>query len=260
MSFPEFARAIDRDWPSRGAGLILLKQQASTHLLARRIVEEYSAEGAEAPPASLLAWQQTEGRGRLAGRQWVSPAGQGIYATLIRPVAPKSLQMLPLIVAVALTETVNSRLGGRGRIKWPNDLWVEGRKLGGILIDATSRGQDDSEGLVLISFGVNHGRGFDSKVATSMELEAPGAVVLSELAVELTRAVDRALTASLPAAEVITRYRELSLHKPGETLRCRVGEKEIAGIFEGFDARGFLRLRVGDEERLLTAGEVSIDG
>ena len=57
-------------------------------------------------------------------------------------------------------------------------------------------------------------------------------------------------------ADVIGRYRQLSLHRPGDTLCCRLRDDRIEGVFQGFDRRGFLRIRIGDEERLLTAGEV----
>ena len=260
MSFPEYARAVARKWPGRSAGLVVLKQPTSTHLLARRIVEEYSAESAQAPPSDFLAWHQTEGRGRREGRSWSSPAGGGVYATLIRSLAATTLQTLPLLVAVALCEALNTQLAGRCRLKWPNDLWVAGRKLAGILIDATSRGQGEGERLAVISFGVNHGRRLDQAGATSMEIEAPGGKPLPELAAQLVEAVDRALADPPPADEIIARYRKLSLHRAGDVLRCRVGEEEIEGVFEGFDRRGFLRLVVDGEERLVTAGEVRSEG
>ncbi len=258
MTYAEFARAVARRRPRCGKkdGFVVLRRPASTHLLGRRIAEDYSRENTRPPIVDLLAWRQTAGLGR-EGRSWSSPPG-GVYATMIRPlVADVAVQTLPLLVATALCETLNTDLGGRCRLKWPNDLLVAGRKLGGILIDAASRG--DSASLAVISFGVNHGH-LSEAGATSLEREAPGATLLADLAVGLVDAVDVALERGDPAADIVCRYRRLSLHRPGDSLRCRLRGDEVVGIFQGLDRRGFIRLRVDGEERLLTAGEVSIDG
>ncbi len=259
MSYVEFARAVTRRWADRPiakGGLVILRRPASTHLLGRRVVEEYSQESARPPTADFLAWRQTAGMGRRQ-RPWTSPPG-GLYATLVRPLRPEvGLQTLPLLVATVLCEVLNADLDGRCRLKWPNDLLVDGHKLGGILIDAFSRG--DSGGLAVISFGVNHRR-IDLPGAISLEGAAPGRHRLADLAARLVEAVDGALEHGAPASEIVSRYRRLSLHLPGDTIRCRRGDDVVEGIFYGFDRHGFLRLLVGGEERLLTAGEVADDG
>ena len=112
---------------------------------------------------------------------------------------------------------------------------------------------------IVISFGVNHWD-LDLAGVTSLEREAPGRTTLADVAVRLVEAVDDALERRPEAADVVGRYRQLSLHSPGDALRCRVLGDELEGIFQGFDRNGFLRLLVGDEERLLTAGEISNDG
>ncbi len=261
-------------------GYAVLRCLPSTHLLGRRIALEYSQESEKPPKADLLAWRQTAGQGR-GGRSWSSPPG-GVYATLIRRLAAEDgrpggaqterraggaqveqLQTLPLLVATALCDALNSDLAGRCRLKWPNDLLVGGRKLGGILIDVTSRGAVSeaspaagTAGLAVISFGVNHAR-LDQAGTTSVEREAPGRTQLADLAVRLVEAVDGALEQDLPVADVVGRYRRLSLHQPGDALRCRLRGDEMEGVFQGFDRHGFLRLLVGGEERFLTAGEIA---
>ncbi len=253
----------------------VLRRPPSTHLLGRRIAGDYSQESATPPKADLLAWGQSAGQGRQ-GRSWSSPPG-GIYATLIRSLAADPgdatgtpaasapanlLQTLPLLVATTLCETLNDDLAGRCRLKWPNDLLVDGRKLGGILIDATSRGNAAAGGpgaLAVISFGINHGP-VDQPEATSLEREAPGGTPLVDLALRLIEAVDHALEGGFSEADVVGRYRRLSLHRPGDALCCRLCGSEVEGVFQGFDRHGFLRLSVGGEERLLTAGEISDHG
>ena len=256
MRFPEYARAIGRKWSGRRAALVILREATSTHLLAKRIVEEYAAESDEAPPSDFLAWHETAGRGGLSGSDGSSPPGAGVYSTLIRVLARSSLQTLPLVVAVALCQALNRQLAGRCRIKWPNDLWVGHRKLGELLIDATCRAQGDGEGVVLISFGVNHDRGLDQADVTSMATETEDAAPLPDLAAQLVAAIDDALTQPSSIEELAARYQELSTHRPGDAMRFQVGEEQIEGVFAGFDDHGFLRLGVAGEERLLSAEEV----
>ncbi len=258
-SYVEFARAVARRLSDRGLaerGYVVLRSPLSTHLLGRRIAHEHLQESAQPPQTDVLAWRQTAGEGR-GDHSWSSPPG-GVYATLIRslPPAAASLQTLPLLVATTLCETLNADLAGRCRLKWPNDLLVGGRKLGGILIDVISRGASEGPtGLVVISFGINH-RPLDQAGTTSLEREAPGRTILTDLAVRLVEAVDGALERDPPTADVVGRYRQLSLHRPGDALRCRLRGDQVEGVFQGFDRHGFLRLLVGGEERLLTAGEV----
>ncbi len=257
MSYAEFARAMARRWAGRAAargGLVVLRRPASTHLLGRRVVEEYSQEGARPPATDFVAWSQTAGAGR-EGRSWSSPPG-GVYATMVRSLPREvALQTLPMLVAVALCEALDVDLAGRCRLKWPNDLMVGGRKLGGILIDAVSHGEG---GLAVISFGVNHLR-IELPGATSLENEAARRPALAESTARLVEAVDGALERRAPASEVVDRYRRLSQHRPGAVIRCRQGEEVVEGVFQGFDRHGFLRLLVGGEERLLTAGGVADD-
>ncbi len=287
------ARRLSQRGVARG-GFAISSRLPSTHVLGRRIAREYSREHAMPPTVDLLAWRQTAGEGR-GGRPWRSPPG-GVYATLIRPLASGTgdaratpVQTLPLLVATALCEALNVDLGGRCQLKWPNDLMVAGRKLGGILIDAASRAGGAPEGdrlrpgrsrpgrsrpdlsrsllppdsarrgLAVISFGVNHGS-VDQEGATSLEREAPGRTRLPEVTVRLIEAVDAALKYGAESSEVVDRYRRLSLHKPGDALQCRLRGDDVEGVFRGFDRHGFLRLLVHGEERRLAAGEIVNDG
>ncbi len=244
-------------------GYVVLRRPPSTHQLGCRIAREYSQEHATPPRTTLLAWRQSAGHGRN-DRSWSSPPG-GIYVTLIRSLTAGSggapLQTLPLLVATTLCESLNIDLAGRCRLKWPNDLLVDGRKLAGILIDVASQGAPSepasgaSDALCVISFGVNHGR-LDREDATSLEREAPGETLLVDLAVRLIEAVDSALDRESSEAEVVDRYQRLSLHRPGDVLRCRLHGDEVEGVFQGFDPHGFLLLSVDGEQRRVTAGEV----
>jgi len=255
MDFATYARELCRLRPASESAWIAVESVDSTNRLGRRVAAEYQREGDAVPAAVLFAWQQTGGRGRGENR-WSSPPGQGIYATLLRTLGEASeLQHLPLRVAVALAEALNRRLGGRCRLKWPNDLRVEGRKLGGILIESSLRTGEDP--VAVIGFGINL-RGLpEAPGATSLENESAGLDSLPALAAELAMAV----AAGVAAEEVpVGRYAELSEHRTGDELECRVAEEIFRGRFLSFDEHGHLRLEVGGEERRIAAGEVFSHG
>jgi len=256
------------------ANLVVLPRIGSTNALGRRIAREYFAEAQSPPPTLLVAWEQTAGRGRR-GRTWTSPAGRGVYATLVTPLpAAEELHTLPLLAAVGLCRAADRHLPGGGprcRLKWPNDLLLVdgrgGRKLGGLLIEC-EHGEEGAAAAV-IGFGVNHrsapeveavaeagGRG--GRVA-ALAAESPEPPSLAELVRDLGAALTAELEHLGDEAYAAREYQALSAHRPGDTLRCRDGERTVDGVFLGFDRRGFLRLRPaagGEGELRLAAGEV----
>ncbi len=254
--------------------LMVLRRVGSTNELGRRVLDELGREGVPLPAAALVAWEQADGRGRH-GARWESPAGRGAYLSLLRPVAdPAELPTLPLLVPVAVARAVDRFAGeGRCRIKWPNDLLVDGRKIAGVLIAGVSGrlgGGEGGGGGVVIGVGVNHGQDADEladvapRGATSLALVAGEPPPLAELVWALLEALGEELRFAGDGAAAVERYHARSLHAVGERLRCRSADGTLEGTFLGFDARGFLRLelvtsgagrRSGDEV-LVTAGEV----
>jgi BirA family transcriptional regulator, biotin operon repressor / biotin---[acetyl-CoA-carboxylase] ligase len=117
----------------------------STNERARELIEAGAPGG-----AVVTAREQTEGRGRR-GRVWTSPDGKALlYSAVLRPLDERHL-LLPLSVPLAICETAERlRPGAVCTVKWPNDVWLDGRKLAGVLIEA--RPQD---GWAVIGIGLN---------------------------------------------------------------------------------------------------------
>lgn len=253
MSFGSFLDRLRQLRAPATASLVVVEDVASTNQLAGRIVREYGSSATTVQPLDLIAWQQLAGRGR-GDHDWSSPAGAGAYISMVRPVAdPESLQRLPLSVSVGLCEALNRWLGGRCQLKWPNDLMVSGRKLGGILIDVL---RDGSSQVAVIGFGVNHADALDAldaPEATSLGAEAAEYPPLAELVVQLIQAVDARL---VDGGDLLEAYRHASLHRDGDSLRCRLLDEVVDGRFRGFDHRGFLRLETDTGTRLLPSGEL----
>lgn len=242
--------------PASALNLAVLRRVDSTNDLARRIRRELAVDDITVSASAMLAFEQTAGRGRQ-GRRWLSPPGRGVYATLVtRLAAEERLPVLPLAVGAALADAIDPHLLRPCLLKWPNDLVVGGRKVGGVLVESAVR--EGSPPDLIVGFGVNWGqRREELPVAEATSLLLEGAkVTLPELAWELVQAVAAELARDEPRAITVERWLARSVHRTGDRLVCRQpGEgKELVGRFLGLTPQGLLRLEVdGREEVLLTA-------
>jgi BirA family biotin operon repressor/biotin-[acetyl-CoA-carboxylase] ligase len=139
-----------------------------------------AALGDHGTPAGTLIVADTQmtGRGR-SGRRWSSAPGAGLWMTLIeRPNDPSALPVLPLRIGVRMARVLERWTSGTIQLKWPNDLYVEGRKLAGVLIEA--RWRDQRLDWVAIGVGINLAQPEDVPDAAHLT-SAPRRLVLAEL-------------------------------------------------------------------------------
>ena len=197
---------------------------------------------------ALLAESQSAGRGRR-GKAWTSPPGANLYLSLAwpSPTAPG----LPLAIGVATTDALDD---ARIRVKWPNDLVAEGRKLGGLLIEA-------SAGRAVIGLGLNVRMPADTAIDQPwIDLATLGdAPSRNGLAARLLDAWVAALL--LFEAEGLPAFcerweRRDALH--GERVRVLDGERAVLGIARGIAGDGALRVDVAGEEWRFHSAEVSV--
>jgi BirA family biotin operon repressor/biotin-[acetyl-CoA-carboxylase] ligase len=204
--------------------------------------------GAGAPDGTLVtADEQTAGRGRQ-GRSWVAARGDALLMSLVvREFTP----ILPLAAAVAIAEAAEELApGADAEIKWPNDVWLERRKLSGILVEGRPQ-----EGWAVLGIGLNvRTREFPAELretATSLALAGADVTTADALA-ELLARLEQRLAA--PADEVLSAWSERdALH--GEPVRWDGGSGTAAGV----DEAGALLVDTGDGGRAkLDAGEVHL--
>jgi len=196
----------------------------------------------------VTAASQTAGRGRQ-GRSWSAPPGKALlYSAVLRPLDRRHL-LLPLAVPLAVCEVVEELSGRRAEVKWPNDVWVEGRKVAGVLIEA--RPQD---AWAVIGVGLNvavEPAEFPPELRETATAIGGGATVPAALA-----ALNRRLGGwtGAAAAEVLAAFRER------DALRGReISWVEGTGVAEGIDERGNLLVRTSGEGTVsLGAGEVHL--
>ena len=198
----------------------------------------HAAADAGAPAGTLvLADRQTAGRGR-AGRRWASAGGAGIWLTLIeRPNDPKALDVLSLRLGIRLAPVLDAFTadGRRVEIKWPNDLYVGGQKLAGILTEA--RWQDERPSWVAIGLGIN-------VVAPAEVPDAAG------LRPNISRA--ELLLGVMPALRAATRQRgalteaELEEYAHRDMARGHTCREPAVGTVAGISPSGELLVRCGE--------------
>jgi len=260
MDFPTYLEQLG---PAAAApeNRVVVARVDSTNRLARRVVSALTREGFDPPDAVVFALEQTAGRGRH-GRSWSSPAGGGVYASRVLPVAdPRDLATVPLLAAVGLAAALRSLLPtGDCRLKWPNDLVVGGRKIGGVLVESVTL--PDGGAAAIIGFGVNDRERGEPGVlerlgATCLAWESGRDLPLGELARRLLSGLEDELSHLGDTAYSIRRFRELTIHHAGDPIRCRTGDGVVEGELLGFEERGFLRLRGPDGvERAISSGEI----
>jgi BirA family biotin operon repressor/biotin-[acetyl-CoA-carboxylase] ligase len=225
----------------------------STMAWARAAVER----GEALPGALFVAGAQRAGRGRH-GRGWASPAGKGLYVTLVvdrRLAAPA----VTLAAALATAEAAERACGLAARLKWPNDLLAAGRKWGGVLAELSAGPSGEA---VLLGIGVNVGQetadlqGLEGR-ATSLRLETGVALtpeaLLGELLPRLEERLHDFARGGFP--QIAAAYLERAAFRPGDALLVEgPGGSTRTVTFRGLDSEG--RLLVAEEARPIASGTV----
>ena len=201
----------------------------------------------------LVALVQEAGRGRQ-GRKWVSAAGNFFGSTLVqlRPGDPQP-QSLSLAAGLALAEAVDVALPAQAlMLKWPNDLMLLGRKLGGILLER-------SGDRVAIGFGLNLAAAPVLKDRQAATLEA--AISPQAFAPLLAQSFARLLDLWRDDSTAVLVQAWLArAHLPGTRLTVHTGQDEvISGRFAGLEHDGALKLMLDDGEiEVIRAGDVEL--
>jgi BirA family biotin operon repressor/biotin-[acetyl-CoA-carboxylase] ligase len=236
------------------------RQVGSTNTVAREMAE------AGAPNGTVVtADEQTAGRGRQ-GRTWTAAPGSALlFSAIVRPLA-KRHPLLPLAVPLAVCETAERlRRGIECKVKWPNDIHLDGRKLAGILIEARPQ-----EEWAVLGIGLNltiAENEFPEELrdrATSLFADPHAAVpygrhsgirnswAVEEARVALSEALERWVEADSVTILAAWRQRDALLGR-------EVSWERGSGVAEGIDERGYLLVRLADGERVaLGAGDVHL--
>ena len=257
-----------------GSEIHIFDRVESTNDTAKEIAISGCKEG-----SVVIADSQSKGRGRQ-GRMWESPSGVGIYLSII--LKPKKVvSQLTLVAGVAVAEAINESFkfqvssfklknlknlqlatcNLQPKLKWPNDININGKKAGGILTEGISKGK-----AVIVGIGINvntppwGGEGFSDELkdkATSIMMETGKRVDRNLLIAELLNSFEYWYEKFIEEGEtVMKRWRELS-DTFGRRISVSAENKVFEGVAEMIDSEGSLMLRQDNGSlKRISAGEV----
>ncbi|MHC4167640.1 MAG: biotin--[acetyl-CoA-carboxylase] ligase, partial [Planctomycetota bacterium] len=217
-----------------GRNVLVYDSTSSTQTIAA----EY-AKNAENDGMAIFAEQQTAGRGR-AGNQWHSGRADSILCSIVLTRNELPVELLSLACAVAVAEAV----GKPARIKWPNDIMLNGRKVAGILLE-TKPG-----GVCIVGVGINCHQKIDSfaaelqPIATSIDIETESITDRTSLARRLLTSLDHWLDLAADSNQkVIDEWRNLSIQL-GHRVKLIYNGRQFAGNCIGIDPEQGLILQL----------------
>lgn len=226
----------------------------STNDVAATLADRGEREG-----TVVIADAQTAGRGRH-GRVWLSPPGAGLYMSIVLRPAAHAVSLLTIAAGVALAEGIQAATGLEPQLKWPNDVYIGGRKLAGILAEAGTSNAGVHH--VVLGCGINL-----MPAAYPPEVAARATAIESELG----RPVDRGLLLveclaalhlrygdlqSRADAAVVARWRDRAASTFGRRVEWDAAGVTRYGIAEDIDETGALLVRDGAARARVISGEV----
>lgn len=236
-------QAVVPVWPGFSVEILPEIDSTNTELMRR-------ARQGIVDPILLIAERQSAGRGRL-GRTWVGEQGRALTFSVGLPYQPKNWSGLSLAVGLSLAQS----LGNDIQLKWPNDLWLQQRKLGGILIEAASQG---GQSYVVIGVGLNIQAPPDADLRTPaaaiLELwgEATAPSVLNRIAKPLLDALKQFETDGFGPLQQDFNQRDALRH----LHIC--SSDGVEGMCEGVDSEGALLLQTPQGLQSISSSEVSV--
>ncbi|UAN46251.1 bifunctional biotin--[acetyl-CoA-carboxylase] ligase/biotin operon repressor BirA [Serratia sp. JSRIV001] len=211
---------------------------------------------------ACIAEYQQAGRGRR-GRQWVSPFGANLYLSMFWRLeqGPAAAMGLSLVIGIVMAEVLQHLGAEQVRVKWPNDLYLNDRKLAGILVELTGKTGDAAQ--LVLGAGINmamretNASQIDQRWINLQE--AGNTIDRNELAAKLLNELRNSLRQFEidGLAPFISRWRQLDnfIDRPVKLL---IGEQQIFGIARGIDQQGALLLEQEGVIKPFIGGEISL--
>ena len=255
----EVASCLHTKW--LGKDLYCYETMDSTNLEIRRLAEAGAGHGTVA-----ITEEQTMGKGRR-GRSWLAEAGAGIAMSfLLKPqIEAQNSSMLTLVTALAVNEAICETTGIRAKIKWPNDIIVNGKKICGILTEMSL--QMDEINYIVVGLGINvnidHFPEDLSDKATSLQIEGGRKIKRAPLAAKVLECFEKYYDMFLKTEDLSMlqdEYNKLLVHTD-QKIKVIRGSKEEIFLSRGINHRG--ELLVEDEDGKVSevsSGEVSVRG
>jgi BirA family biotin operon repressor/biotin-[acetyl-CoA-carboxylase] ligase len=243
-----------------GSEILVFEETASTNDVVEHLAKSGAREG-----LVVFAESQTRGRGRR-GRAWVSPRGKGLwFSVLLRPsLPPTAASRITVAASVAVARAIRETCRVEARIKWPNDVIVNGRKLAGILTEL--RAETDEILLAILGIGIDvncEREDFPSdlaRVVTSLKMETGSSQDRVSLAVQVLAALDEWYELALTDFEAVVDEWAKLCTTLGHQIVVTMGQRRVEGFAQALDSDGALLVRCdsGQLERIL-GGDLAVE-
>lgn len=235
-------------------------QVDSTNTIAKKLANEGKEEG-----TFVIAEEQLKGKGRM-GREWVSPHGKGIWVSFIlRPeILPVHASEITFVIAVGIMEGIKKYTGHDVKIKWPNDILINGKKIVGILTEISA--EMERINYIVAGVGINANQNVDDfpeeiKIkATSLKIATGKNINRNELLRKIIEEMENIyFLYKKKGFERILEIWEQNNITLGRRVKAITFDGEIVGYAEKIDKEGYLIIRddSGKENKIL-AGDVSL--
>ncbi len=258
MNEAEIKSLLHTEWA--GQELFCFDEIDSTNTKAKELAEQGYPSG-----TLVVADRQIAGRGRR-GRSWDSPAGIGIFMTLLlKPdINPNNASMLTLVTALATAQAISDVTGAEAKIKWPNDIVINGKKVCGILTEMSA--QFDYINHIVIGIGINvHNESFPEEIretASSLLLESSKRIHRADLIARFLERFEAGYAIFLQTEDLEGLMRDYNalLVNIQKQVRILDPKEPFEGKAIGITKRGELIVDTWESRKLVSSGEVSVRG
>lgn len=258
MNEAEIKSLLHTEWA--GQELFCFDEIDSTNTKAKELAEQGYPSG-----TLVVADRQIAGRGRR-GRSWDSPAGIGIFMTLLlKPdINPNNASMLTLVTALATAQAISDVTDAEAKIKWPNDIVINGKKVCGILTEMSA--QFDYINHIVIGIGINvHNESFPEEIretASSLLLESGKRIHRANLIARFLERFEAGYAIFLQTEDLEGLMKDYNalLVNIQKQVRILDPKEPFEGKAIGITKRGELIVDTWESRKLVSSGEVSVRG
>lgn len=260
LSIETIRSTIRKDSIRIGSEIIFYETVNSTNIIASELASKGYGEG-----VVIIADEQRAGKGRL-GRKWLSPKGKNIYLSLILtpPILPKDAPILTLLSGVASCNALKKLFSMPVTIKWPNDLLLEDKKIGGILSEIKA----DIDRIIhaIVGIGINVNSEIEDfpielrETATSIKLYSKKDSSRTDVVIMLLKEFQLWYDILLNSGkeEIIFNWQKLS-STIGRKVKAQVWNNVYVGVAESIDNDGMLILRLENNSSVkINAGDITM--
>lgn len=241
-----------------GKTIVFYEEIGSTNDEAKRLAREGKPEG-----LLVLSDRQTAGKGRF-GRKWHSPKNTGLYCSLILrpPIPPSKILQLTILAGVAVLETIQKETCLVCKLKWPNDVLINGKKVCGILTESTSKKDKVEFAIMGIGININNRKEqFPDEIclsSTSLKIESGKDIVREKFLSSLLSHLEKNYAGFLEEDnENILKFWRENNETLGKKVTAYRGARVVSGLAKDIDENGNLLIQLdnGNVEKV-SSGEI----